>query len=186
MSKRIKQCKLFQYEKVERSFKGRNIKKNPCCLTFNNLGIYYCQYGMILENGKIRNAERIGMKCLIKASSYEKNWNNCVSAATAACELYNYNLAYEFFENAYTIKADDLVLYNIGCCLYKLRKYEDALEEWESLLKEWYPINSILAMLVECSMMKKYLKCKEKSIVRNVFVLKLDGRKLKYKSVLSI
>ena len=104
----------------------KNIQKNPSCLTFNNIGVYYCQYGMLLKNGKIRNAQKIGLKYLLNASTYETNWSNCVSIATAYWEEENIFKAYQYFEKACKLKPNGLLIYNIGCCLFKLQQYKEA------------------------------------------------------------
>ena len=91
----------------------KNAKNSPCCLSLNNMGVYYSQYGMILKNGRIRSAKKIGLNYLLKASLYETDWRNCISTATALLESQNVELAYQFLSKAYTQKIDYLFLYII-------------------------------------------------------------------------
>ena len=120
-------------ELLAQSMLRENAKESPNCVTLNNLGVYYCQYGMIQKNGKPRNAKYIGMKYLLKASAYAKDWRNLVSVATAACECYDFSLAHYFFSAAYQEKPDDSIQFNLGACLYRLGNYIDALNVFSSL-----------------------------------------------------
>lgn len=110
-----------------------NAKNHPCCLSLNNLGVYYTQYGMIRKDGRIQSAKKTGLKYLLKASRYETDWRNCVSAAMALLEAGNPEDACQFLFKACTINADDRIRYNLGVCLFRLEKYQEAAAVFESL-----------------------------------------------------
>lgn len=103
-----------------------NRKKSPCCLTLNNLGIYYSQWGMLCKNGTVRSAKKLGLRLLMKASEYGVDWHNCVTAATVLCEYEEFSTAYELFLKAYEINSDELIRYNIAACLFRMKKYKEA------------------------------------------------------------
>lgn len=210
-------------EAIAQSMFQKNVQTTPCCLTLNNLGVFYCQYGKTLKNGRVQSAKKVGLNYLLKATSYETNWYNSINIATIFLELGDIPYAYRFLLSAYAFKQDNRVLYNIGVCLFRLGKfeeassvfkvlsesceiadilknggthpliilaycqnklnnktkcieyvrhyrelynleerldifhlrylcgmYEEALSEIFELLKEWYPTQSILAMVIEC------------------------------------
>lgn len=111
----------------------KNAKNIPCCLSLNNLGVYYSQYGMILKSGRIRSAKKIGLNYLLKASLYETDWHNCTSTATALLESGNVILAYQFLLKAHKLNSDYQVLYNIGACLFRMGNFQEAASVFESL-----------------------------------------------------
>ncbi len=123
-------------EAVARDLLRINAIKAPCCATLNNLGVYYSQYGMLLKNGKVRSAAKLGLRHLLKASTYDADWRNYVSIATAVSEHNDIQTAYEMFLKAYELEKDSIILYNIGACLYKLQRYEEALPVFEALYND--------------------------------------------------
>ena len=110
-----------------------SIKNNPSCISFNNLGVYYTQYGMIQKNGTIRSAKRIGLRYLIKAAEFGVDWRNYASIATALFDENAVADAYQWFSKAYELSTDICILYNIGVCLFRLGDYQRAAEIFESL-----------------------------------------------------
>ncbi len=104
-----------------------NVKRLKNCMTFNNLGVFYYQYGMILSNGKIINAKKIGFRYLLKAYCYAKDWRNLASISTAFFEEGNIPLAYKYLNEIDNLRDNYLCLYNIGVCLYRLEQFHDAL-----------------------------------------------------------
>lgn len=111
----------------------KNAKHKPCCFSLNNLGVYYSQYGMILKNGHMRSAKKIGLAYLLKASSYESDWRNYISIATAFLEFGNVNRAYHFLLEAYALRSDYQIMYNMGVCLFRMEKFQEAICIFESL-----------------------------------------------------
>lgn len=61
-----------------------NAKKNPCHETFNNLGYFLCTEGLFNNNDdRIRSADVLGMKYLIKAVNIKLSVKNLCAIATA-------------------------------------------------------------------------------------------------------
>lgn len=120
-------------EAIAQAMLRKNAKKAPCCMTLNNLGVFYSQYGMLIKNDKFRSAAKIGLKHLKKASLYGNDWRNYVSTATALWESGDISLALEFLEKAYQINKDSLIRYNIGACLFRMQKYEEAASAFKEL-----------------------------------------------------
>lgn len=130
-------------EAFARDLLRKNVKQMPSCTTLNNLGVYYSQYGMLLKNGKVRSAKKLGLRNLLKASVYGEDWRNYISAATAALECDDIGLAYQLFLKAYHLNEDKLILYNVAGCLYWLKEYEESLKIFE-LLREDSSIEYII------------------------------------------
>jgi len=120
-------------ELVAQSIFQKNVKNVPCCLSLNNIGVYYSQYGMILKNGSIQSAKKIGLNYLLKASLYDTDWRNCVSLATALLEAGNALQAHQYLLKAYTLNSDYKILYNIGTCLFRLKNFQEAILVFEKL-----------------------------------------------------
>lgn len=110
-----------------------NVKYKPCCLTLNNLGVYYIQYGMTLKNGHIRSAKKVGLDYLLKASLYETDWRNCASIATALVEFGDLEYAYQYLLKADKLNVNHDILYNIGVCLFRLGRFQESSSVFESL-----------------------------------------------------
>ena len=105
----------------------KNAKSYPSECTLNNLGVYYCQYGMLLENGDIRSALKVGLRYLLKAAKY--NNHMCFSnIATAWMELGENKSAYDCFSKAYEISGDIIAQYNMCVCLFRMKQYKQAIE----------------------------------------------------------
>ena len=61
-----------------------NAKKNPCHETFNNLGYFLCTEGLFNNNDdRIRSADVLGMKYLIKAVNIKLSVKKLCAVATA-------------------------------------------------------------------------------------------------------
>ena len=112
-----------------------NLKKYRCNMTLNNLGVFYCQNGMIQKNAKWKSAKRLGLRYLIEALQEDAVWQSYVSAATALEENGDYRMAYKLLQTASSLKADILVQYNIGVCLFRLGKMLEAITVLEQLLE---------------------------------------------------
>lgn len=118
---------------IAQSILRRNLKLYPCCLTYNNLGVYYSQYGMQHYNGQDRSAKKLGLRYLLKATMYDHNWKNQVSAATALCEVDSISGALPLFRKAYKTNNDERISYNIGVCLFMTRKWREAMCVFQNL-----------------------------------------------------
>lgn len=113
-----------------------NVRRKPCCLSWNNIGVFYSQYGMIQKSGKIQSAKKIGRRYLLKAAQSEEDWRNLVSAASALFEVGVFFTAYQLLTKAYRVNSNTLFLYNIGCCLFRLGRYKEAISVFETLCSD--------------------------------------------------
>lgn len=132
-------------EELARDLFRQNAKENPCCTTLNNIGVYYSQYGLLQKNGKVRSAKKIGLYYLLKASTYSCDWRNCVSTATTAWECGDLHLSYKMLLKSNQLCYDNTIYYNIGCCLYWLEDYVNALAIFKSLCTE-----SVINRIISC------------------------------------
>ena len=122
-------------EDTAQSLFRKNADLYPCCLTLHNLGLYYLMYGVITKNGKIRSAYQLGAKRLIEASLYEHTYLNCIAIATTAMKDRNFEYAYRFLIEASGMQSEDITRYNIGVCLYHMKRYEEALMIFSELVQ---------------------------------------------------
>ncbi len=115
----------------------KNVQRYPCSMTFNNIGVYYAQYGMRISTGKIKSASKLARRYLLKAASFEDDWR-CLAAAASFLldipyEKANLLPAYNLFFRAYDLYKDPITAYNLGACLYMQEKYEDAIRIFDKL-----------------------------------------------------
>lgn len=110
-----------------------NIRKNPCDVTYNNLGVYYSLYGMLLRNGTVRSAGKVGLRYLLRASAITEDWRCIANAANAAWECEDFPLAYQLLRQAGKSIEDCAIRYNTGACLFRLGRFQDAAEEFAAV-----------------------------------------------------
>ncbi len=110
-----------------------NAQKYPCCMTLNNLGVYYSTWGMLQKNGKIKNASKVGLRHLLKASELGADWRNCANIADVFYRFNNIEKAEEYYSAAYQLHQNELVLYNKVVCLYRFGRYKECIEILKSL-----------------------------------------------------
>lgn len=75
----------------------RNVRKHPCCTTLHNLGVYYTLYGMLLRNGNVRSAGKLGLRYLRKAAEYAQDFQNMASIATAEWKCGDFDAGIPYF-----------------------------------------------------------------------------------------
>lgn len=109
-----------------------NAKKNPCHGTYNNLGYYLCTEGLECKNGKVRNADILGMKYLLKAKQLRITSVNLSNIATAIHlrlgtepkkganpdTIYSFQNAYTCLKEAVLLHPSDETEYNMLRFLY--------------------------------------------------------------------
>lgn len=114
-------------EKEAQALFRENAIRNPCCLTWNNLGVFYKLHGMIQKNGSYRSASRLGIRYLLRAEKKEIRWQNLVSIGYMyGREKNNYEMAYAYYSRAVVICNDAVCMYNMSVCSYKNKNYEAA------------------------------------------------------------
>jgi len=104
----------------------QNAKSNPCFITLNNLGVFYVSEGMVLQNGKMRNASKLGLKYLKMAENYFRSHLNLMAIGEGYFNIKEYKLASEYFRHANRIRNLYTNYNNWGVSLYMQCKYVDA------------------------------------------------------------
>lgn len=104
----------------------QNRRKNPCYISYQNLGFYYVSEGMFLKSGKTQIALKLGLKYLKKAESFTRTYENVMAIGKAFYRLNNCKSASDYYRIAITLKEDCLSLNNLGASLYHLNEYKDA------------------------------------------------------------
>ena len=67
MNERALKCLIEgNFEEAQKLF-FENAKKNPSHETYNNLGNFLIDEGLLCKNGRVRNAQKLGVKYLFKA-----------------------------------------------------------------------------------------------------------------------
>jgi Tetratricopeptide repeat. len=115
-------------------FFRKNVKKNPCHVSFNNMGVFYTFEGMELPNGKIRNARKLGMKYLKKAEEYQKSNLTFLALGDVFFENKDYEEASRCFSQACGLKCDYASMYNLALSFYRQELYKEALKWFEKAL----------------------------------------------------
>ena len=150
-----------------------NAKNNPSHETYNNLGYYLCSQGLQYVNGNFRNAYKLGMQYLKKASNYKNTIVNFLAIATSI----NINLKghpydskfMDLYKEAYTALSEalkicysDNIEYN--CLIYQYlidRKDINILYRLENLIRTYKNSESIcfyLYLLCEHSFYEECLR----------------------------
>lgn len=156
-----------------------NAKKNPCHGTYNNLGYYLCTEGLECRNGKVRNADLLGMRYLLKAKRLCKTFINLSNIATAIHlrlggelkdsvnpnDIYSLQHAYVCLKEAVLLHSSDETEYNILRFLYLLDNDTTAIINSLERLITKIPcqdsINFYLYLLCKASCFEKCLRVLE-------------------------
>lgn len=128
----IRELRLGREKRAHHLFR-LSARKYPSDTTIGNLGVYYYQYGMMLGNGVLREAKKIGLKYLLMAAENSNNWQINVNAATALAECGEYIPALDLYRRACNLSPNELVFYNMGVCLYRLGRYNEAKDVFGQL-----------------------------------------------------
>jgi len=119
-----------------------NLKKYPNIITWNNLGVYYSEYGMIRKNGKERSASKLGLRYLIKAAENSSDWRCYMNVAKAIWEREKWGMSgeieqgYAYIKKAYTLCDNICVKYDYGAYLIELKKYKEAKKVFLQICNE--------------------------------------------------
>lgn len=122
------------YYSAQQLFK-QNAKSAPSLMTFNNLGVFYTEYGMELANGKIISAKKQGLKYLKKASSFSNSYINLMAIGDWHFSEKDYLNAECYYRLAYNMHASSDVLANLGSTLFIQQKYNEAGAIFEQALR---------------------------------------------------
>lgn len=96
----------------------KNAKKHPDHLTFNNLGVYYVTEGMELRDGRMRSAEKLGLKYLKAAEGLESSLQNKMALGGYYFRQGDYETAMPYYRDADSLDDSYEASNNLGACLY--------------------------------------------------------------------
>lgn len=162
-------CLMTQrWEEAQRLF-FENVQEFPSHKTYNNLGNYLIDEGYVCENGKIKNAQELGLMYLLKAAEMEEDPVNLCTIAKA----YDYELrtadesqrdslyiqSYRYLEQAIRIEESNEIQYNYIriCCLLNMDD-ETILESARKLI-EHYICNESISLYLE--ILRRHFKIEE-------------------------
>ncbi len=152
-----------------------NAQKNPCHGTYNNLGYYLCTEGLECKNGKVRNADILGMKYLLKAKQLRRTSVNLSNIATAIHlrlgteskkganpdDIYSFQNAYVCLKEAVLLHPSDETEYNMLRFLYLMDQDVNAIvKPLEQLITKNLcqdSVNFYLSLLCKASCFEKCL-----------------------------
>lgn len=112
---------------------AQNLFKNNCksndYRAINNLGIYYYENGIMTKNNKIISGDFLGKKYVQKAYELKRTPITVSNLAKIVFQYdKNYDIAYQLYQEANSLDVNNDFIYNMGVCLYELKKYDDVLK----------------------------------------------------------
>lgn len=111
------------------------VEKEPCCESYNNLGVFYIDNGIQYKNEESKEARELGYKYLKMAEHCDLNYKNLIALAE-----YNYHYgdvddACKLYKKASELDKNYLVYNNLACGCYKLGGYVKAVMYFDKALK---------------------------------------------------
>ena len=120
------------FEKTQKILR-ENARKWPSVLSFNNLGLYYLQNGIICVNQKVRSSQKIAMHYLEKAHNIDSDWRNCLNLASAYYENGCIECAEKLLCESQNEKCYEINMYNLGVCKYRKGDYSNSIKYFENI-----------------------------------------------------
>ena len=116
----------------------KNVEKNPSVMTFNNLGVFYLEFGMMLANGKVQNADKLGLRYLKKAASTAKSYTNLMALGDyylqpQLLDFADYYNAEKYYKQAADINETTDVMINLGGIYFMQKRYAEASAVYEQV-----------------------------------------------------
>ena len=113
---------------------SENVQKFPDCLTFNNLGYYYYQFGIYQKNGNLHSAKKLGLHYLLKAAAQKENPITLNAIAEVYFTLQDHKTALRYYVLSLQKQDDIFIKYNIGVCQYCIKDYNAAIITFRALI----------------------------------------------------
>lgn len=113
------------FAQAQKLFRDNSIK-NPGFLSWNNLGWFYCEYGIIIKNGSHRSAVALGLNFLKKAATIRNDAVNHTNLGYVFLRQKSYEQANIYFASAYDLSHRIDALYNASIALFQMKKYREA------------------------------------------------------------
>lgn len=132
-------------------------EKEPCCETYNNMGVFYIDNGIQFKNSDAKEAKEKGCNYLKMAYNCDINYKNLIALAE-----YNYHYgsteeACKLYKKASEIKGDYRTYNNLACGCYRLGGYVKACMYFDKALK----IADKNIDDIKISYCYSFLKCRE-------------------------
>ena len=163
------QCKIGQ--KHRNCCLKMHTQKNPCHETFNNIGYYLCTEGLMCSNERFRNADKIGIKYLVKAANMRTSTINLCSFATIINlrsrnvvnnpdDFWSYQNAYNVLDKAVKLEYSHELEYNRLRFLYLYdAKNEMILDGLRNLVHSYISEDSITFYLYVLCVHSMFEEC---------------------------
>ena len=136
-----------------------NAKKNPSHQTYNNLGYFLINEGIECKNGKVRNAQKLGVKYLNRAAGIkETQINLCAIAKAYEYELLSFSVktreellqkSSQCLKKALEINYSPVIDYNYIRSLYLMNPRDNTLLEKTRKLLTNYVSNESVSLYLE-------------------------------------
>lgn len=133
------------------------VEKEPCCESYNNLGVFYIDNGIQYKNKDSREARELGFKYLKMAEHCDLNYKNLIALAEYNYHYGNVDDACKLYKKASELDKNYLVYNNLACGCYKLGGYIKAAMYFDKALK----IADKNTDDIKISYCYSMLKCKE-------------------------
>lgn len=104
----------------------KNVKKNKCYLTLNNIGVFYNENGVIYKNGKVRDGKALSLHYLKQAISLNNEQKSFFSIAEVYYKYKKYAISAYYFNKAYEKNNSVEAIFNCGNAYYCLGDFERA------------------------------------------------------------
>lgn len=136
-----------------------NAKKNPSHETYNNLGYFLINEGIECKNGRVRNAQKLGVKYLSRAAEIrESQINLCAIAKAYEYELISssekkreelFQQTSQCLKKALAINYSPVIDYNYIRSLYLMNPRDNSLLEKTKKLLTNYVSNESVSLYLE-------------------------------------
>lgn len=126
----LSQNEIYQAQTLFR----QNAKKNPCFITFNNLGVFHVFEGLVKSDNSGRRATKLGVRYLKKAEAYQKSNLTLLALGSVCSDAKDYEEASEYFRQACELKPDYASIYNCGVSYYMQGEYGEAVQWFQKAL----------------------------------------------------
>lgn len=111
------------------------VENEPCCETYNNLGVFYIDNGIQYKNKESKPAREQGYNYLVLAQHCDLDFKNLVAIAEYNYYYGDVDEACKLYKKSSEIKADYRVYNNLACGCYKLGGYIKASMYFDKALK---------------------------------------------------
>lgn len=111
------------------------VEKEPCCESYNNLGVFYIDNGIQYKKGDSKEAADLGYKYLKMAEYCDLNYKNLIALAEYNYHYGNVDDSCKLYKKASELDRNYLVYNNLACGCYKLGGYIKAAMYFDKALK---------------------------------------------------